>query len=104
MFFLEGAKQGKFGGKEYKTNMYQVNKAKVVQYANNYLSKRSEYEDGVQQTLFDVNSVKVKRVSNDREEEIYSIIKFEEQGVLKKEAAYDAIKKIMSAANVSTKM
>ncbi len=97
--FLDGAKCGQFDGKEYKTNMYQVKKAKVVEFANDYLANKSVQVAHKQLTLFDVGVIEEINTSLPKTKEIFSIIRFEEQGVLKKEAAYDAIKRIITINN-----
>jgi len=97
--FLEGAKRGQFGGKEYKTNMYQVWKAKVVQFANEFKSNQSEPMEPKQLALFDIDEVEEKNDVDLKTDEIFSVIRLEEQKILGKDAAYDAIKKIISINN-----
>ncbi|UCZ54988.1 hypothetical protein LGQ02_09800 [Bacillus shivajii] len=91
-FFLEGAKQGKFSGKEYKTNMYQVKKSEIVAYAKSY--QETDFCVDLTKTL-DITDREVNTQVELNKNEINTIIAFQEQGILKKEAAYDAIKKII---------
>lgn len=97
--FLEGAKRGRFGGKEYKTNMYQVWKAKVVEFANDFVLNQSQPLEPKQLSLFDIDEFEEKNHFNSKTNEISSVIRLEEQRILDKDAAYDAIKKIISFNN-----
>lgn len=90
--FLKGAKQGRFGGREYKTNMYQVKKAEVEKYANSFQSQL-EFDLQVPETSIPLSQNKSSLYTKSKE--IKSIIEFEEQGILNKDAAYDAIKKLI---------